>query len=242
MADAFFIPHVPARVEQVDAINLRQGSGKGERFRRKRIGQGVLVEMEGGALPPKRLLWLESSQASLLNCLYVIDFPIALWGMFTWSGWVKATWLHHRLWMLSKLQPLQRVIFLCFLSCFLLQRTAWSSRNWTWPTTAMCPCRRHLSCHGVLGVEWKHLVSLTCGVSALVAPHTLKSWPLLPASASSLELPGFCGHFFRSRMEILRGFQKRSRWEKCFLSFFVDVSACLVTYYGGGCLIKWWAV
>lgn len=140
----------------------------------------------GGALPPKRLLWLESSQASLLNCLYVIDFPrSALWGMFTWSGWVKTTWLHHRLWMLSKLQPLQRVIFLCFLSCFLLQRTAWSSRNWTWPTTAMCPCRTPPLLSWSFGSKWKHLVSFGLWSLCPGCPHPTpeKSLTLLPASS-----------------------------------------------------------
>ena len=80
----------------------------------------------------------------------------------------ETTWLHHRPWRFSKIQPSRRVIFLCFLSCFCyreLRGVPETERNQPQPRV---PTECHLSRHGVLGVSGNTLSPLARGGSVLV--------------------------------------------------------------------------
>lgn len=101
---------------------------------------------------------------SLSNCLSVIDiYPRCSLRHVYLERWDKTTWLHHRLWMFFKTQPLQRLIFFYFLSCFHCRELCGVPETECEQPQPCVPAERHLPRHGILGVSGTWLVSLSCG-------------------------------------------------------------------------------
>lgn len=248
-----FSPLVPAGATEQNRsmlwTGLRQGSGKGERFKNQARGENWKGHIRGNrseevpcpqTSPP---VWIEPS---LPLKVFVSDWssPQCSLSHVYPERLGETAGLLHRPWRFSKLQPSRRVIFLCFLSCFHcreLRGVPETERNQPQPCV---PTECHLSRHGVLGVSGNILSpsapgGLCPGAAQLTLPPPLeKAWPCLqPCTSWLLSAPGCFG----SQNGDLERFPKGAAERNAFL-FFDDMSACLFTYWDKKCLVKWWAV